>query len=370
MKGVDLSVKLTGAALLMTINANEINALEAMYAASQKRMRARLVGLGVPSNDVDDLRHEVFVVALRRRAALSNEAAAAAWLNQACEFVALAHRRKAYRRREIQKEAAEGDVAALLLTASEPDSADGSGQRLHQALTALNPLERDLLALHLAADVPFRTLAELHGCDVKTVRKRFQAAAQRLRRILEAEISPIIDGSSPVSVARTAIAGEPGRAVSPFRLWGSSAGGAVGSLGNVLITSWRGALTPRSLELILEAGETLRRQFGSRIACLSVVHADWPVPRFDGRQLIFKALDFLRQSCVGFSLYGAGPNVRLAEQILRGLGFLLQTRYPLKASSDLSEAAAWLVAQGAVQLDGLPADAAPLLEAARTIEQA
>jgi len=342
-----------------------------MYAASQKRMRARLVGLGVPSNDVDDLRHEVFVVALRRRAALSNEAAAAAWLNQACEFVALAHRRKAYRRREIQKEATESDVAALLFAASEPDPADGSAERLHQALAALNPLERDLLALHLAADVPFRTLAELHGCDVKTVRKRFRAAAQRLRRILEAESTPPVSGASPLGMARDLIGGgSTASTVSAFRHWGSSAGVAVGSLGNVLITSWRGALTSGSLELILDAGETLRRQFGSRIACLSAVHADWPVPHFDGRQLLFKALDFLRQSCVGFSLYGGGPNVRLAEQILRGLGFLLQTRYPLKASPDLPEAAAWLVAQGAVQLDGSPANAEPLREAARKIERA
>ena len=287
--------------------------------------------------------------------------------------MALAHRRKAYRRREIQKEVPEGHVAALLLTASEPDAGDGSAERLHHALAALNPLERDLLALHLAADVPFRTLAALHGCDVKTVRKRFQAAAQRLRRILEAEIPrEASGGASPAGLARNAMpSGDPGRAASPFRHWGKSAGVAVGSLGNVLITSWRGALTPHGLELIFEAGEHLRRQSGSRIACLSVVEAGWPVPRFDGRQLIFKALDFLRQSCVGFSLYGAHPNLRLGEQILRGLGFLLQARYPLNASQDLQEAAAWLVAQGAVQLGPIRGAAVEqLVEAARKIEHA
>jgi len=108
----------------------------------------------------------------------------------------------------------------------------------------------------------------------------------------------------------------------------------------------------------------------ARIACLSVVEAGWPVPRFDGRQLIFKALDFLRQSCVGFSLYGADPNLRLAEQILRGLGFLLRARYPLNASPDLHEAAAWLVAQGTARTNGLSPDAEQLVAAARRIEQA
>jgi RNA polymerase sigma factor (sigma-70 family) len=332
-----------------------------------------LVGLGVPSNDVDDLRHEVFVVALRRRAALSNEAAAAAWLNQACEFVALAHRRKAYRRREVQKEVPDTEVTALLLAASESEVGERPAERLHQALAALNPLERDLVALHLAADVPFRTLATLHGCDVKTVRKRFQAAAQRLRRILEAEMPRGTSGASslglpPVNVASAVSPG----ATSPFRHWGSGSGVAIGSIGNVLITSWRGALTPDALHLILEAGEAVRRHSGSRIACLSVVEAGWPIPRFDGRQLIFKALEFLRQSCVGFSLYGAHPNLRLGEQILRGLGFLLQTRYPLNASQDLREAAGWLVAEGAVHLDELHGDRAVerLVQAARSIEQA
>lgn len=77
--------------------------------------------------------------------------------------------------------AADSHAAALLIAASEPDAADRPVERLHRALVGLYPLERELLALHLAADVPFPTLANLHGCDVKTVRKRFQAAAQRKR---------------------------------------------------------------------------------------------------------------------------------------------------------------------------------------------
>lgn len=356
----------------MTINFNEFNSLETVYAGSQKRMRARLVGLGVPPNEVDDLRHEVFVVALRRRAALSNEAAAAVWLNQACEFVALAHRRKAYRRREIPKEVSDSEAASPLLTSEADDAADGSAERLHQALATLKPLDRDLLALHLAADVPFRTLAELHGCDVKTVRKRFQAAAQRLRHILRAEAPREARGASPDGVARSAVPlGDPAAAPSPFRHWGTVAGVAVGSLGNVLITSWRDALTPDGLELIFEAGESLRRQSGSRIACLNVVAASWPVPRFDDRQLIFKALDFLRQSCVAFSLYGAHPNLRLGEQIMRGLGFLLQARYPLNASQDLHEAASWLVAHGALSVERNHGQVVErLVQAARAVERA
>ncbi len=349
----------------MTSNINDINQLEVTYAASQNRLRARLVGLGVPSTDVEDLRQEVFVVALRRRTELSNEAAAAAWLNQACEFVALAHRRKAYRRREIQQELPESEQARLLGAVAEVDSAERPGQRLHRALAELNPLERDLLALHLAADVPFRTLAELHGCDVKTVRKRFQLAAKRLRRILEAEASRDVYAlkSSPWTSPGVGLTLG---AAAAYRHFGADSGVSIGSIGNVLITSWRGALTPSGLQLLFRAVEATLQSSGPRIACLGIVEAGWPVPQFDGRLLIFQALEFLRQSCVAFGLYGAHANLRLGEQIMRGLGFLLQVRYPIHASQGLNEAAAWLIAHGAFEQGGI----AQLVEAARMTEQA
>jgi RNA polymerase sigma factor (sigma-70 family) len=354
----------------MTSNINEIATLGAMYAASKKPMLARLERLGVPPTDVEDLRHEVFVVALTRHAAISNEAAAAAWLNHACEFVALAHRRKAYRRREIQKEVPESDSARLLAAATEQEASEGSPERLHRALAALNPLDRDLLALHLAADVPFRTLAELHRCDVKTVRKRFQSAAKRLRRILEAEVprEAAAPSSTRAPQAHAAARLVPSEALS-FRHLGANSCLAVGSMGNVLVTHWRGALSPAVLELLSEARQDLLRRVGAPIASLCMIDATWPVPHFDERQRIFEALGLLRQSCAGFSLFGLHANLRLCEQIMRGLGFLLQLRYPLAASADLHEAATWLLAQGGVQL-AAGASAPQLVEAARMIERA
>lgn len=343
----------------MAENANHINGLGAVYAASQSRLRARLVGLGVPRTDVEDLRHEVFLVALRRRASLSSEAAAAAWLNQACEFVALAHRRKAYRRREVPKELPELD--ASLVATTEASVGEQPAEQLHRALAELEPLERDLLALHLAADVPFRALAELHGCDVKTVRKRFQAAAKRLRRILEAEVpcpAPAWSGDVAPPSSRSAL---------PVAQLRQDPNVAVGSLGNVLITCWRGALTPAALDLVLQAGDSLTRRSGPRIACLSIIDAAWPVPHFDERQRIFEALGFLRQNCVALSLFGAHPNLRIAEQILRGLGFLLQANYPLSAASELRAAAAWLLSHDGVQLTDSARSVERLVAAARAV---
>ncbi|HEX2869903.1 MAG TPA: sigma-70 family RNA polymerase sigma factor [Polyangiaceae bacterium] len=349
----------------MASNANQIETLGAVYSASQNRLRARLVGLGVPLTDVEDLRHEVFVVALRRRAALSSDAAAAAWLNQVCEFVALAYRRKAYRRREVQKELPELDAEPVVVASGE-GAGEQPSEQLHRALAELEPLERDLLALHLAAEVPFRTLAELHGCDVKTVRKRFQAAAKRLRRILEAEVPRQTAGAGRSLRAEPAPSSR-GMALAQL---GQSPSVAVGSLGNVLITCWRGALTPAALELVLQAGEALMHRVGPRIACLSIVDAAWPVPHFDERQRIFEALGFLRKNCLALSLSGAHPNLRMAEQILRGLGFLLQARYPLHAAQELPRAAAWLLSHDGVTLAESANSVERLVVAARAVERA
>lgn len=354
----------------MADNANQIASLGAVYSASQNRLRARLVGLGVPPTDVEDLQHEVFVVALRRRAALSSDAAAAAWLNQVCEFVALAHRRKAYRRREVQRDLPELAAGPLLATPSDFGAGEHPSEQLHRALAELEPLERDLLALHLAAEVPFRTLAELHGCDVKTVRKRFQAAAKRLRRILEAEAPRRETVPRSEHPLRGDVAPPSSRGSLPLAQLGHDPSVAVGSLGNVLITCWRGALTPPALELVLQAGAALARRAGPRIACFSVIDAAWPVPHFDERQRIFEALGFLRENCLALSLYGAHSNLRTAEQILRGLGFLLQARYPLGATDDLSEAAAWLLSQGGVRVAGGVNAVDRLVAAARSVERA
>ena len=112
------------------------------------------------------------------------------------------------------------------------------------------------------------------------------------------------------------------------------------------------------------------RRVGPRIACLSIIDAAWPVPHFDERQRIFEALGFLRQNCVALSLCGAHPNLRLAEQILRGLGFLLQANYPLSAAGELHEAAAWLLSHDGVQLAETANSVEQLVAAARTVERA
>src|SRR5690349_6335600 len=68
---------------------------------SAAQVTAQLLRCGVRGGDVDDLCQEVLLVAVRRRPQLDNDAADAAWLAEACDYVARAYWRKAFRRREI-----------------------------------------------------------------------------------------------------------------------------------------------------------------------------------------------------------------------------------------------------------------------------
>src|SRR4051812_17648930 len=154
--------------------------LTAEYLHSHPLVRARLLTLGVAPADLEDVSHEVFLRLLRQRT-VTELPPSREWLHQACDLVALAYRRKAYRRREIPSELLQ-EPAALL---EEPDEGSASSaERLHRALAELLPAERELLALHLTAGMPFRALADINDCDVKTVRKRFSSASERLRRVL------------------------------------------------------------------------------------------------------------------------------------------------------------------------------------------
>lgn len=301
-------------------------------------MTTRLSRLGVPRSDWDDLRQEVFLVAVRRKPRLDNEAAADAWVAEVCHFVALAHRRKAYRRREVV-EPIDSSVFGNVVTANDVASVDFAADQLHAALARLTARERELLALRLAADMPFRSLADLHDCDVKTVRKRFQLAESKLRKHLLRGAVPELAGLAPKELIRVA------RSTDAPALILAEPEVRVGACDDTLILSWHGSFSERALERFLGFGETLVKERGSQLRCLSVVDQAFSVPRFDERQRILEAIRFLDQYCEALSLVGDDHNYRVLDQILRGLGFLGQARYSFGSFPSVEAGAGWLVSR-------------------------
>jgi RNA polymerase sigma-70 factor (ECF subfamily) len=316
------------------------------FAENHCNVRARLVRRGVRSADVDDLRQEVFLIAFKRQVVLGAAPASKAWLDQVCDFVALAHRRKAYRRREILKDVDDDEELVRVASSTSSDVSERSREQLHRALAALQPEDQDLLALHLVGDMPFRTLAAIDGRDVKTVRKRFQLAAQRLRRALRQAVAEM-----PAATERDGVPPTVTRAGGQ-----TSSGLKVDALDHVLIVVWRGAWLGSESGVLRSAAEALAARH-SRLLVLNLFEPGWPMPGFDERQSILGALAHVHERCSAFGIVGAGSIQRGAEQLMRALTFRLGARLALATFSEVEAAAAWL----------FPARSAALASAARKV---
>lgn len=320
--------------------------LAAAYLDSHALVRARLLTLGVASADLEDVGHEVFLCALKQRAAAPEQAPASDWLHQACDLVVLAYRRKAYRRREIPSELLEAPSSELEGDWKEPDEGSASSaERLHRALAELSAPERELLALHLTAGMPFRVLADINDCDVKTVRKRFSSASERLRRLLRRE--SLRRAPTPVPPAPES-AGRAGRAnhSAVLRPLGVKSFVAVATVGNVLVSSWLGPVDQASVDFLIGLGEAFARERGERFAHLSVVEPESPPPSFDERQRLIEIARFCKRNLSALSMVATPNNHRVAEQLLRGMSFLVRANFLLYGAKNDLDGATWLVKQG------------------------
>jgi RNA polymerase sigma-70 factor (ECF subfamily) len=305
-------------------------------------VRARLLTLGVAQADLEDVSHEVFLLLLKQRALAEPQPSSAAWLHQACDLVALAYRRKAYRRREIPSELLE--EPAPLHEDPDEDSAS-SAERLHRALAELSPAERELLALHLTAGMPFRALADINDCDVKTVRKRFSSASERLRRVLSGKrlsarttpVPPALESAKQVQRANQSAV---------LRPLGVTSHVALATVGNVLVSSWLGPVDQASVDFVIASGEAFAREQGGRFAHYSVVEAASPPPGFDERQRLLEIARFCKRNLSALSMVASANNHRVAEQLLRGMSFLVRANFLLYGAKNDLDGATWLVKQG------------------------
>jgi RNA polymerase sigma factor (sigma-70 family) len=318
------------------------------YQHSHRLVRARLLTLGIARADLEDVGHEVFLLALKQRQAAGEHSPGADWLHQACDLVALAYRRKAYRRREIPSELLEPSSPSIELEWPEPDqeeSSASSAERLHRALAELSFAERELLALHLTAGMPFRALADIHACDVKTVRKRFTTASERLRRLLSGK--RLTNRLTPVPASsETVRQGPRANASAVLRPFGMKEHVAISGVGNVLVSSWSGPVDQVSVDFLIESGEAFAREQGGRFAHLSIIEPESPPPAFVERQRLIEVAKFCKRHLAAFSMVASSNNHRLAEQLLRGVSFLVRANFLLYGAKNDLDGATWLVKQG------------------------
>lgn len=162
----------------------DLAGLRRIYEEHGPWLRAALARLGGPGLDTDDLLHEVFLVAIRRYAVLTDVPEPRAWLYGVAVHVTQAARRRARVRRWFGLERAESVTDGV--TPEHAVHASDARRRVYEALEPLSEKKRTVFVLFELEGLSGEEVAAIVGCPLKTVwtrlhhaRKEFQ---QHLRR--------------------------------------------------------------------------------------------------------------------------------------------------------------------------------------------
>lgn len=152
------------------------------------RWNARLVGLAVGLTGREDAARDAvqaaWLVAARDIGRLNDPARFPEWMcrmvsNKCADFV-----RCAQRQRRLER----GKAANQSVESVNPSAVVGDleeTRRLHVALAAMAPAQREILALHYGASLGVANIAEMLRVPVGTVKSRLHAARSELRETIE-----------------------------------------------------------------------------------------------------------------------------------------------------------------------------------------
>ena len=170
----------TPSAHLSSLSAEELQTeVVALYTEHARALRVGLRRLTGSSNDLDDLLHEVFVVALRRPAALLTADSPRAWLYGIAVKVAAASRRRGAIRAFLGL-----DAARLVAAGEDTDARLDAARRVDRALAKLAPKKREVLVLFELQGLTGDEIAAALGIPAPTVFTRLHHARKELEHLL------------------------------------------------------------------------------------------------------------------------------------------------------------------------------------------
>jgi RNA polymerase sigma-70 factor (ECF subfamily) len=159
------------------------------YAADVMRWARRLAG---PGADIEDLMHDVFVVALRRRFTNRGNGSVRTWLFRITHHVVLRRRRRAYVRGLLfgrRKDELSADAPPASTPYEEIERRERH-LRLYRALDTLSDDYRTALILYEIEGLPGEEVAQLTGISLGTLWVRLHRGRAKLLARLSAESEP------------------------------------------------------------------------------------------------------------------------------------------------------------------------------------
>jgi RNA polymerase sigma factor (sigma-70 family) len=324
---------------------NRVSELEKLYRSNWKFVRDLLQALGVGAKDLDDLSHEIFLVASRKLPeARLDSSAEHRWLRRITQYVVLGYRRRAFRRFELRSTELDelASVPAMDMALTEREDTD----LLHVALSRLDPDDADVLALHTVGQLSFRTLAEISDCDPKTARRKFIRALGRARLLLndpKFKTSLMPEPSTPWAsrpLGEGVDAGSVATLAPDLDLELLDECVAVAVSGRTAISVWRGTITDETLDRFLIAARRIRSARGGPFPYLAIVEKTCKPPGFSARTKLLEMLRVFRDDVTAYATVPSASSFTL--QIMSALAVLARVPFPMRFFGNVEEASRWL----------------------------
>lgn len=166
-------------------------ALDELCRAARPRLYRAAYAIVRDGDEADDVAQEALVRALKRRFTFLGTGSVTGWLLRITVNLAKNRRRDAARRRELLEERG-AELRGDGPRAPEQALVDGEGARAararaEQALAALSPRQRDVVALRLAGELSFAEVAGALRIREENARVTFSQAKKKLAHLLQEE---------------------------------------------------------------------------------------------------------------------------------------------------------------------------------------
>lgn len=313
------------------------------YRAHADLVYRTLRRFGVRAADLDDLRHEVFVIVHEQREQLAVVDNVPYWLRAICWRVAAGYRRRANRRFEVASETLpetpDEDADATL---EELEKQEERG-RLLEALDQLDDSQRDLVALHDLGDLPTIELARLAACDRKTAHKRLMLAHRRLATLLrDGQPRPASPAPAPTRAAPSDLASPEVWLSDRLQVIDVTRDVNIGLIGNVMLTTWPGPASLDAMKRLWDVFSELVETCGGRFTYLATVSAATRPPTLEARKLIVDILKTFGPFCDAYGTALEGGMSWIVKPVMTGLAMLTRPKFPMRFLSGVPAATNWI----------------------------
>jgi RNA polymerase sigma-70 factor, ECF subfamily len=173
-----------------SLAAGDDRAFAALYDRFAWRLYRAAMGMLGRREDAEDCVQEVFVAVLQTRRQLTAGEDLTAYLFTALRRAASRCAARRARAPAVSETAIDQAAAA---PAAPADSSSPYGDRLQQALLALPPEQREVLALKIDGELTFAEIAKVLNVSMNTAASRYRYALEKLRGSLSSK-SPLPSG--------------------------------------------------------------------------------------------------------------------------------------------------------------------------------